>query len=127
MVRFIFDRCSYFYLWNFKEFKLKAQLARHYAAAHGVAVRAGSPRPVMKTRAAFYLRTSPLTRLARRLSRALRRPRRVARSPFTPVSIHQVKQDCEFNFDISLTIVCILLNNFDDTIILLQIHWALLI
>ncbi|XP_077299742.1 metastasis associated 1-like [Arctopsyche grandis] len=77
-----------------KEFKLKAQLARHYAAAHGVAVRAGSPRPVMKTRAAFYLRTSPLTRLARRLSRALRRPRRVARSPFTPVNIHQVKHDC---------------------------------
>lgn len=51
----------------------------------------------MKTRAAFYLRTSPLTRLARRLSRALRRPRRVARSPFTPVNIHQVKHDCTYS------------------------------
>ncbi|XP_050664132.1 metastasis-associated protein MTA3 [Leptidea sinapis] len=74
-----------------KEFKLRAHLARHVATAHGGCEGA---RPVMKTRAAFYLRASPFTRLARRLVRALRRPRHYARSPFTPINLHQVKHEC---------------------------------
>ncbi|XP_037294050.1 metastasis-associated protein MTA3 [Manduca sexta] len=74
-----------------KEFKLRAHLARHVATAHGGGEGA---RPVMKTRAAFYLRASPFTRLARRLSRHLRRPRHHARSPFSPVNLAQVKHDC---------------------------------
>ncbi|XP_068619119.1 metastasis-associated protein MTA3 [Battus philenor] len=74
-----------------KEFKLRAHLARHVATAHGAGEGA---RPVMKTRAAFYLRASPFTRLARRLARALRRPRHYARSPFSPINLHQVKHEC---------------------------------
>ncbi|CAH2094741.1 unnamed protein product [Euphydryas editha] len=75
-----------------KEFKLRAHLARHVATAHGGA--GEGARPVMKTRAAFYLRASPFTRLARRLARALRRPRHYARSPFSPINLHQVKHEC---------------------------------
>ncbi|XP_050551501.1 LOW QUALITY PROTEIN: metastasis-associated protein MTA3 [Spodoptera frugiperda] len=74
-----------------KEFKLRAHLARHVATAHGSGEGA---RPVMKTRAAFYLRASPFTRLARRLTRALRRPRHYARSPFSPINLTQVKHEC---------------------------------
>ncbi|XP_075983283.1 metastasis associated 1-like [Anticarsia gemmatalis] len=74
-----------------KEFKLRAHLARHVATAHGSGEGA---RPVMKTRAAFYLRASPFTRLARRLTRALRRPRHYARSPFSPINLAQVKHEC---------------------------------
>lgn len=71
-----------------KEFKLKAHLGRHYATAHG------SPRPIMKTRTAFYLCTTPLTRISRRLCRHLMRPRHAARSPFFPINIQAVKQEC---------------------------------
>ncbi|CAB3248895.1 unnamed protein product [Arctia plantaginis] len=74
-----------------KEFKLRAHLARHVATAHGSGEGA---RPVMKTRAAFYLRATPFTRLARRLTRALRRPRHYARSPFSPINLAQVKHEC---------------------------------
>ncbi|XP_063895921.1 metastasis-associated protein MTA3 isoform X2 [Helicoverpa armigera] len=74
-----------------KEFKLRAHLVRHVATAHGGGEGA---RPVMKTRAAFYLRASPFTRLARRLCRALRRPRHHARAPFSPINLQQVKHEC---------------------------------
>ncbi|XP_028031374.1 metastasis-associated protein MTA3 isoform X1 [Bombyx mandarina] len=73
-----------------KEFKLRAHLARHVATAHG----GEGARPVMKTRAAFYLRASPYTRLARRLSRTLRRPKHYARSPFSPINLTLLKNDC---------------------------------
>lgn len=76
-----------------KEFKLRAHLARHVATAHGSG--GEGARPVMKTRAAFYLHPSPFTRLARKLSRALTlRPRHYARAPFSPINLHQVKHDC---------------------------------
>ncbi|CAG2055038.1 unnamed protein product [Timema podura] len=79
-----------------KEFKLKAQLARHYATAHGLAIRSGSPRPIMKTRTAFYLCTTPLTRISRRLCRHLIQPRHAARAPFWPINIPSVKQECTY-------------------------------
>ncbi|XP_011647298.1 metastasis-associated protein MTA3 isoform X2 [Pogonomyrmex barbatus] len=78
-----------------KEFKLKAHLSRHYASAHGVDLRGaagsgggggGSPRPVMKTRSAFYLRTSLMARVARRLCAAQLRTRHAARAPHQPVN-----------------------------------------
>lgn len=75
-----------------QEFKLRAHLARHVATAHGSGEGA---RPVMKTRAAFFLRASPFTRLARRLAKALRRPKHYARSPFSPINLQQVKHECE--------------------------------
>ncbi|PNF30082.1 Metastasis-associated protein MTA1, partial [Cryptotermes secundus] len=78
-----------------KEFKLKAHLARHYATAHGLAIRSGSPRPIMKTRTAFYLCTTPLTRISRRLCRHLIQPRHAARAPFWPINVPSVKQECQ--------------------------------
>lgn len=80
-----------------KEFKLKAHLARHYATAHGLAIRSGSPRPIMKTRTAFYLCTTPLTRISRRLCRHLIQPRHAARAPFWPINIPHVKQECQIH------------------------------
>ncbi|XP_023246764.1 metastasis-associated protein MTA3 [Copidosoma floridanum] len=81
-----------------KDFKLKAHLTRHYVGTHGLEVRSntgpagaaagvgvgvglGSPRPVMKTRSAFYLRTSTIARAARRLCAAQLRTRHAARAP----------------------------------------------
>jgi len=78
-----------------KIFKLKAHLARHYAQAHGMVMRAGSPRPIMKTRTAFYLNTTPVTRLARRLCRHLLQARHAARSPFWSVNMPALKQECK--------------------------------
>ena len=46
---------------------MKAHLARHLANTHGLAIRSGSPRPVMKTRAAFCLITTALTRASRQV------------------------------------------------------------
>lgn len=90
---------------QFKEFRLKTHLARHLATAHGLAIRAGSPRPVMKTRAAFCLVTSALTRISRYLCKDLLRPRHSARAPFIPINVAVIKQECKFlgtynyNFD----------------------------
>ncbi|KAE8738842.1 hypothetical protein FOCC_FOCC015674, partial [Frankliniella occidentalis] len=78
-----------------KEFKLKTQLARHYATVHGLAVRAGSPRPIMKTRTAFYLCTTPLTRISRRLCRALMQTRHATRAPFWAINVPAIKQECQ--------------------------------
>lgn len=77
-----------------KEFKLKAHLGRHYATAHGMMVYSGSPRPIMKTRTAFYLCTTPLTRISRRLCKHIMRPRHAARAPFFAINIQAVKQEC---------------------------------
>ncbi|KAG7200117.1 hypothetical protein KM043_000559 [Ampulex compressa] len=87
-----------------KEFKLKAHLSRHYASAHGVDLRgsgvsgggggSGSPRPVMKTRSAFYLRTSALARAARRLCAAQLRTRHAARAPHQPVNATPLRHLC---------------------------------
>lgn len=78
-----------------KDFKLKAHLARHLATAHGLAIQPGSPRPVMKTRAAFCLVTTELTRISRRLCVDILKPRHVARCPFTPINTSIIKQECQ--------------------------------
>jgi metastasis-associated protein MTA len=78
-----------------KEFKLKAHLARHLTTAHGFAIPPGSPRPVMKTRAAFCLVTTELTRISRRLCRDILRPRHAARCPFSPINTSIIKQECQ--------------------------------
>lgn len=83
------------WLFIVQEFKLKAHLARHYATAHGLAIRSGSPRPIMKTRTAFYLSTTALTRLARRLCRHIMMPRHAARAPFWPINVPAIKQECK--------------------------------
>uniref|UniRef100_A0A8D8ZSH4 Metastasis-associated protein MTA1 n=1 Tax=Cacopsylla melanoneura TaxID=428564 RepID=A0A8D8ZSH4_9HEMI len=78
-----------------KEFKLKVHLHRHLATGHGLAPRPGSPRPIMKTRNAFYLRATPLTRISRRLCRHVIQPRHAARSPFWCINIAAVKTECQ--------------------------------
>lgn len=78
-----------------KEFRLKTHLARHLATAHGLAIRAGSPRPVMKTRAAFCLVPTPLTRISRYLCNDLLRLRHAARSPFIPINITAIRTECQ--------------------------------
>ncbi|XP_050498334.1 metastasis-associated protein MTA3 isoform X1 [Diabrotica virgifera virgifera] len=82
-----------------KEFKLKAHLGRHYATAHGLVIRSGSPRPIMKTRTAFYLFTTPITRISRRLCRHIMRPRHAARAPFFAINIQAVKQECSIQME----------------------------
>ncbi|XP_026478124.1 metastasis-associated protein MTA3-like isoform X2 [Ctenocephalides felis] len=77
-----------------KEFKLRAHLARHYATVHCVAMRSGSPRPVMKTRTAFYLHATAITRASRILCRHLVKARHAARAPFYPINAAAVKQEC---------------------------------
>lgn len=79
-----------------KEFKLKTHLARHYAQAHGIAISSGSPRPIMKTRTAFYLHTNPMTRLARLMCRNFVKPKKAARQSSYAINSQLVKQECKF-------------------------------
>ncbi|XP_070509502.1 metastasis-associated protein MTA3 isoform X2 [Chironomus tepperi] len=76
-----------------KEFKLKAHLARHYAQAHGIAIRSNSPRPIMKTRSAFYLQTTVTTKLSRKLCRHVIKSKKAARQPSYAVSLTAVKNE----------------------------------
>jgi hypothetical protein len=50
-----------------------------------------SMRPVMKTKTAFFLRSNPVARLARRFCKDLIRPRRLARVPSRYVSFTAVR------------------------------------
>lgn len=75
-----------------KEFKVKAQLACHYAVAHGLAVRAGSP-GLDKVSTSFYLATTPFTKISRRLCKNVFKVRRAARSPFHPLNIQALKKE----------------------------------
>lgn len=79
-----------------KEFKFKAHLARHCAQAHGIAIRAGSPRPIVKTRAAFYLQTNLASKVARSVCSSLFKPRHSARKPFNPINSTAIKLECKF-------------------------------
>lgn len=79
-----------------KEFRIKSHLARHYAQAHGIAIRSGSPRPIMKTRTAFYLQTTGVTKLSRRLCYHVIRSKKAARQPSYSINVQAVKLECEF-------------------------------
>ncbi|KAF6268951.1 metastasis associated 1 [Rhinolophus ferrumequinum] len=60
---------------------------RSNMSPHGIPARSsGSPKFAMKTRQAFYLHTTKLTRLARRLCREILRPRHAARHPYVPIN-----------------------------------------
>uniref|UniRef100_A0A0K8VJX3 Metastasis-associated protein MTA3 n=1 Tax=Bactrocera latifrons TaxID=174628 RepID=A0A0K8VJX3_BACLA len=76
-----------------KEFKLKTHLARHFDQAHGIALMSGSPRPIMKTRTAFYLHTNAMTRLARVLCRNYIKPKKAARQTSFAINTQLVKQE----------------------------------
>lgn len=50
----------------------------------------------MKTRQAFYLHTTKLTRIARRLCREILRPWHAARHPYMPINSAAIKAECEW-------------------------------
>ncbi|XP_042205586.1 metastasis-associated protein MTA3-like isoform X4 [Homarus americanus] len=76
-----------------REYKTRSQLIRHAAQAHGVALRAGSPRPIMKTRAAIMVHTSLPIRVMRRLCEDLIQPRKACRNPTWPVNATNIRQE----------------------------------
>ncbi|XP_071833460.1 metastasis-associated protein MTA3-like isoform X3 [Apostichopus japonicus] len=79
-----------------KEFKLKAQLARHCQVAHGLSLRTAGIRGIgMKTRIAFALKTTPMTKLSRILCKDMLKLRHISRCPFDAVDVMAVKQECQ--------------------------------
>uniref|UniRef100_A0A8B9KH72 Metastasis associated 1 n=1 Tax=Astyanax mexicanus TaxID=7994 RepID=A0A8B9KH72_ASTMX len=68
---------------------------RNNMSPHGLPVRhSGSPKFAVKTRQAFYLQTTQLTRMARRVCQDLLRSRYVARHPYIPVNTAAIKAEC---------------------------------
>ncbi|XP_055969643.1 metastasis-associated protein MTA1 isoform X1 [Sorex fumeus] len=68
---------------------------RSNSSPHGLPARSsGSPKFAMKTRQAFYLHTTKLTRIARRLCREILRPQHAARHPYTPINSAAIKAEC---------------------------------
>ncbi|KAJ3613683.1 hypothetical protein NHX12_019929, partial [Muraenolepis orangiensis] len=68
--------------------------ARAATSPHGLPLRhSGSPKFAVKTRQAFFLQTTGLTRAARRLCLDIIRPRYLARHPYLPVNTAAVKSE----------------------------------
>lgn len=80
-----------------KDYKLKTHLVKHFAQAHGFGIRSNSPRPIMKTRSAFYLQTTLTTKLSRKLCRSVIKSKKAARQPSYAISLNSVKAECELN------------------------------
>jgi len=96
-----------------KEFRTKSQLVRHLGESHGLVLpvqsgagggTGGTDSPVLsltaggsavKTRAAFCLVTTPLTRLSRQLCHNVLNVRRSARKPFHSINIAAIKLECQ--------------------------------
>jgi len=81
---------------HIQEVRSKSLLARHLATGHGLTLGPGSPCPVMKTRAAFCLITTPLTRISRRICRHILDTSGAARRPFVPINVSLIKQECKW-------------------------------
>uniref|UniRef100_A0A8C5AEV2 Metastasis associated 1 family, member 3 n=1 Tax=Gadus morhua TaxID=8049 RepID=A0A8C5AEV2_GADMO len=65
-------------------------------SSHMVPVRnSGSPKSNMKTKQAFLLQATRLTKLARHMCRDVIRLRRAARRPFVPINCGAVKAECK--------------------------------
>ncbi|KAL7380543.1 hypothetical protein ABVT39_019423 [Epinephelus coioides] len=68
---------------------------RNNMSPHGLPLRhSGSPKFAVKTRQAFYLQTTGLTRMARRICQDIIRPRFLARHPYLPVNTAAIKAEC---------------------------------
>ncbi|MBN3296115.1 MTA1 protein, partial [Amia calva] len=68
---------------------------RNNMSPHGLTVRhSGSPKFAVKTRQAFYLQTTKLTKVARRLCRDIVRPSYLARHPYAVVNSAAIKAEC---------------------------------
>ncbi|CAB1335510.1 unnamed protein product [Coregonus sp. 'balchen'] len=69
---------------------------RNNMSPHGVPMRhSGSPKFAVKTKQAFYLMTTRVTRAARRVCQDIIRPRFLARHPYLPLNTAQIKQEYE--------------------------------
>ncbi|OQR74889.1 metastasis-associated protein MTA1-like [Tropilaelaps mercedesae] len=107
-----------------KELKQKTHLVRHCITNHGLnmslppaaagvsvaaatattsqgvslplsLMRSSSPRPIVKTRAAFYLHTTPQTKQLRRQCKSIIKPRHAARNPFSPVDLAAIRVEMQ--------------------------------
>ena len=81
-----------------KEFGTKLHLARHCQQLHstnGTAIRSDSPRPIMKTRAAFLAKTTQLAKVARFQLPNLVRLKMLSKNPFASINSTQIKQECK--------------------------------
>ncbi|KAM7376176.1 hypothetical protein PAMP_005921 [Pampus punctatissimus] len=68
---------------------------RSNMSPHGLPMRhSGSPKFAVKTRQAFYLQTTVVTRVARRLCQDIIRPRYLGRHPYLPVNTAAIKAEC---------------------------------
>ncbi|KAK5917179.1 hypothetical protein CgunFtcFv8_012089 [Champsocephalus gunnari] len=68
---------------------------RSSMSPHGIPMRhSGSPKCAVKTRQAFYLQTTGLTQMARRICHDIIRPRFLARHPYLPVNLAAIKAEC---------------------------------
>uniref|UniRef100_A0A674EXZ8 Metastasis associated 1 n=1 Tax=Salmo trutta TaxID=8032 RepID=A0A674EXZ8_SALTR len=68
---------------------------RNNMSPHSVPMRhGGSPKFAVKTKQAFYLQTTQVTRAARRVCQDIIRPRFLARHPYLPLNTAQIKQEC---------------------------------
>uniref|UniRef100_A0A4W6C1R3 Metastasis associated 1 n=1 Tax=Lates calcarifer TaxID=8187 RepID=A0A4W6C1R3_LATCA len=68
---------------------------RNNMSPHSLPLRhSGSPKFAVKTRQAFYLQTTGLTRMTRRLCQDIIRPRYLARHPYLPVNTAAIKAEC---------------------------------
>ncbi|KAJ3607470.1 hypothetical protein NHX12_024521 [Muraenolepis orangiensis] len=71
-------------------------------SSHMVPVRnSGSPKSSMKTKQAFLLQATRLTKLARHMCRDVIKLRRAARRPFVPINCGAVKAECKSSFNFS--------------------------
>ncbi|XP_041429331.1 metastasis-associated protein MTA1 isoform X1 [Xenopus laevis] len=68
---------------------------RNNMSPHGFPLRnSGSPKFAMKTRQAFYLHTTKLTKIARRLCQDVFRPKYAAKHPYMPINSAAIKAEC---------------------------------
>uniref|UniRef100_A0A8C8MJM7 Metastasis associated 1 n=1 Tax=Oncorhynchus tshawytscha TaxID=74940 RepID=A0A8C8MJM7_ONCTS len=68
---------------------------RNNMSPHSVPMRhGGSPKFAVKTKQAFYLQTTQVTRAARQVCQDIIRPRFLARHPYLPLNTAQIKQEC---------------------------------
>uniref|UniRef100_A0A4W3JR43 Metastasis-associated protein MTA1 n=1 Tax=Callorhinchus milii TaxID=7868 RepID=A0A4W3JR43_CALMI len=68
---------------------------RSSANPHGYWVKNANPKFTLKTRQAFCLQTTKLTKIARYFCRSLFHTRQSARRPFTPINSAAIKAECE--------------------------------
>uniref|UniRef100_A0A8D0LBL5 Metastasis-associated protein MTA3 n=1 Tax=Sphenodon punctatus TaxID=8508 RepID=A0A8D0LBL5_SPHPU len=74
--------------------RIRTHMSRQ--ATQGMPVRnTGSPKSAVKTRQAFFLHTTCLTKLARQVCKSTLRLRQAARRPFVPINCASIRAECK--------------------------------